>query len=134
MSNEAVVRALISALERGEPRAKLAAYFHAEAEQVEYPSAMNSTGGSRGLEAILEGAEAGARMLAAQSYDVHEFIGTGDAAAVRLTWRARTAVDLPGLPAGSALSAHIAQFYEFRAGRIRRLRSYDCYEPFGPDA
>lgn len=131
MSNEGIVRGLISAIERGAPGRTLAAYFDPDAEQVEYPSAMNPAGGSRGLEAVLAGAEVGGRMLASQSYAVHEVIGVGDVAAVRLTWRARTAIELPGLPAGSELTAHIAQFYEFRDGRVLRLRSYDCYEPFG---
>ncbi|WP_136707593.1 nuclear transport factor 2 family protein [Agromyces sp. H66] len=131
MSNQSLVRGLMSAIERGERGPALAEYFDPDAEQVEYPSVMNPTGGSRGLKGVLDGAEVGARILASQAYEMHEFLEDGDAAAVRLTWRARTAADLPGLPAGSELTAHIAQFYEFHDGRVLRLRSYDCYEPFG---
>ncbi|GAA1798376.1 nuclear transport factor 2 family protein [Agromyces neolithicus] len=130
-ANEALVRELMRAIESGEHGDALARFFTDDAEQVEYPSIMRPAGGSRGVQAMLDGSVAGAQMLAEQSYDVLEFIDGGDRAAVRLTWRATTATAIAGLPAGSTLTAHIAQFYEFRDGRIIRQRSYDCYEPLG---
>ncbi len=129
VTNESLVRALMRALESGERGASLARFFTDDAEQVEYPSVMRPAGGTRGVQALIEGSVAGARLLASQSYELLEFIAAGDRAAVRLTWRATTATEVAGLPAGSTLTAHIAQFYEFRDGRISRQRSYDCYEP-----
>lgn len=127
--NETLVRDLMRALESGEHGASLARFFTDDAEQVEYPSMMRPAGGTRGVQAMIDGSVAGARLLASQSYELLEFIDGGDRAAVRLTWRATTATEVAGLPAGSTLTAHIAQFYEFRDGLIRRQRSYDCYEP-----
>jgi hypothetical protein len=34
------------------------------------------------------------------------------------------------MPAGTRLEAHLAVFFEFRAGQIIAQRNYDCYEPW----
>jgi hypothetical protein len=34
------------------------------------------------------------------------------------------------LQPGQEMRAHFAVFLEFRDGRIRRQRNYDCFEPF----
>jgi predicted ester cyclase len=78
-----------------------------------------------------EGAELGARIIREQRYDVHRVIESGDDVAVQLTWTATTATAIGDLPAGTALTAHVAAFYDFCDGLIRRQSSYDCYEPFG---
>ena len=39
-------------------------------------------------------------------------------------------VTTDSLAAGSVLAAHICQIVELEDGRIRRLRNYDCYEPW----
>ena len=129
---EALVRELFIALESGEHGPSLARFFTEDAEQVEYPSVMRPAGGTRGVQAMIDGSVVGAELLVEQSYEVRELIVDADGAraAVRIAWRAKTAAGIAGLSAGSTLTAHIAQFYEFRDGRIRRQRSYDCYEPF----
>ena len=48
-----------------------------------------------------------------------------------LTWRGRIAGDVGPFREGQELTAHIAQFIETRDGRVARIETYDCYEPFG---
>lgn len=38
------------------------------------------------------------------------------------------AVPLGTTPAGAALKAHLAMFFEISDGRISRQRDYDCFE------
>ena len=48
-------------------------------------------------------------------------------------WPLRTgeiARDFGPFRRGQTLTAHIAQFIETRDGRICRIETYDCYEPF----
>lgn len=108
-------------------------YFHPYAVQIEHPSLMRPKGHQRPLEEIVDGAELGSRMIQRQTFQIDNIVEQGDQVALQLTWSATTAMDLPGLPSGSELVAHVAMFYEFRDGRIMRLTSYDCYEPTGTE-
>jgi ketosteroid isomerase-like protein len=48
----------------------------------------------------------------------------------RVTWSAEIGRDRGPFRAGQRLTAHLAQFITVREGRIIRLETYDCYEPF----
>ncbi len=120
---------LYAAISEGATGDQLAAFFHPDAEQVEYPSLMRPTGHRRPLAAVLEGAEVGATMIAEQTFDVHHVVEQGEHVAVQLTWTAILATTIGALPSGSRLVSHVAAFYDFRDGRVLRQSSYDCYEP-----
>jgi ketosteroid isomerase-like protein len=107
----------------------LAAFWHPDAEQIEYPSTMRPNGHRRSLAELLEGAELGLSIIRDQRFDVHTVIEDGDDVAVQLTWTATVGADLGTIDAGTALAAHVAAFYRFRDGLIVRQSSYDCYEP-----
>ena len=120
---------MYTAIESNARPEQLGAFFHPDAEQIEYPSLMRPNGHRRPLADMVEASERGARIIREQRYDVHTVVDDGDRAAVQLTWTATVAVDLPGIPAGTTLRAHVAAFYEFRDGLVLRQSSYDCYEP-----
>ena len=123
------LRRMYRAISAGAQGDELAAFFHPDAEQIEYPSVMRPEGHRRGLAEMREGAAAGARLLARQHYDVHTVVEEGDSVAVQLTWTATTAADLGAMPASTALVSQVAAFYLFRDGLVLRQSSYDCYEP-----
>lgn len=127
--HEQLVRDLLDAISGDAAAEEVAAYWHPDAEQVEYPSVMRPRGHTRGLAEMLEGYRAGSGLLRQQRYDVRNVVDDSEQVAVQLTWTATTAVDAGTLPAGTDLVAHVAIFYEFRDGRILRQGSYDCYEP-----
>jgi ketosteroid isomerase-like protein len=127
--HERLVRDLLDAIARDVPAEEVAAYWHPDAEQVEYPSIMRPSGHTRGLAEMLEGYHAGSGLLRQQRYDVRTVVDDGEQVAVQLTWTATTAVDAGTIPAGTDLVAHVAIFYAFRDGKILRQSSYDCYEP-----
>jgi ketosteroid isomerase-like protein len=127
--HEKHLRDLYAAISSNASNDELAAFFHRDAEQVEYPSLMRPEGHRRHLAEMTAGAELGRQLIESQGYDVHTVIEDGDEVAVQLTWTATTALEVGGLAAGSRLVAHVAAFYVFRDGLVLRQSSYDCYEP-----
>ncbi len=123
------IHRLYAAIEAEAPAGELAAFFHPDAEQVEFPSLVRPAGHRRALPEMLAGAEAGRALIASQRFEVHTVVTDADRAAVQLTWTATTRAAVSGLPAGSRLVAHVAAFYVFRDGLVLRQSSYDCYEP-----
>jgi ketosteroid isomerase-like protein len=128
---EAHIRRLYRAVSDGTLGDRLSAFFHSDAEQIEYPSLVRPHGHSRSLGEMMAGAERGIELVRDQRFEVFTVVQDGDQVAVQLTWRATLASGLRGLPAGTPLVAHVAAFYEFRDGLILRQSSYDCYEPIG---
>lgn len=124
------LRRLYAAIEAGATGGALRRFWHPDAEQVEYPSAMRPSGHRRGLDELIAGSEVGLTMIRDQRFDVHTVIERGDDVAVQLTWTATTATDLGAIAAGTELVSHVAAFYVFRDGLVLRQSSYDCYEPF----
>jgi ketosteroid isomerase-like protein len=123
------LRSLYAAISSGATGDRLAAYFHPDAEQVEFPSLMRPEGHRRPLADMVAGAELGLQIIHDQVYDVVSVIEDGDEVAVQLTWKAVLARAAGGIPAGTRLVAHVAAFYVFRDGLVLRQSSYDCYEP-----
>lgn len=124
-----LLRELYAAISAGVTGERLAAFFHPEAEQIEYPSLLRPHGHRRSLAEMRKGAALGATMVRDQRFDVHHVVERGEEAAVQLTWTATVAVDAGELLAGTTLISHVAAFYVFRDGLVLRQSSYDCYEP-----
>lgn len=120
---------LYAAISSGASADELGAFFHPDAEQIEYPSLMRPEGHRRPLAEMAAGAELGRQIIESQAYDVHTVLEDGDQVAVQLTWTATTRAEVGGLPAGARLVAHVAAFYVFQDGLVLRQSSYDCYEP-----
>ena len=127
---EQVVRRFIQAIVDRVPVDELAAFFHPDVEQVEFPNRIVPGGARRDLAALLEGATRGRTVLTSERYDVERIVVAGDTAVAELRWQGTTAIAIGALAAGSVLTAHICQIVELEDGRIRRLRNYDCYEPW----
>ena len=120
---------LYTAISAGATGDELAAYFHPDAQQIEYPSVMRPQGHRRGLAEMRQGAEIGAKIISDQHYEVHTMVEDGDRVAVQFTWTATVTADLGAVRAGTALVSHVAAFYIFRDGLVLEQSSYDCYEP-----
>lgn len=69
-----------------------------------------------------------------QRYEILDVIADGARVAVEMRWRGELAVPLGKLAPGDALTGQFAFFLEIREGRIAKMRNYDCYDPFEPEA
>lgn len=124
------IRRYLTAIEQGATGEALAAFYTPEAVQEEFPNRLAPNGARRDLNAILEGAERGQKVLTAQTYEIVSAMESGDRVALELIWTATLAVPIGSIAAGGQMRARFAQFIELREGRIAAQRSYDCFDPF----
>jgi len=126
----AVARALHEALEAGVHGRALEEFFTPDANTVERPNLIKPRGALIALEQIMANSTAGAGLLAQQRYQLVDAVAHDDLAILRLLWTGTVAHDVGPFRAGQQLTAHIAQFVTTRDGRISKIETYDCYEPF----
>jgi ketosteroid isomerase-like protein len=110
--------------------AALRRVLHPEAQVHEYPNAITPNGSVRNCDESVAAFLAGKDLLSAQSFDVHEAFSSGDRVAVRATWRGTLARPVGEIPAGRELVAQIGALLTVRDEMVRRLETFDCYEPF----
>jgi ketosteroid isomerase-like protein len=130
MSLERKARAYITAVEGGATGDELAAFYHPDAIQQEFPNRVVPTGVQRDLADILRGAESGQRLMERQIYDIHTVTELGDRVILEYTWRGYPREPVGAVRPGEAISARICQVIEFEDGLIIRQRNYDCFDPF----
>ena len=78
MSLERKARAYVAAVEGGAVGDDLAAFYHPDAVQYEFPNRLVPHGAQRDLDAILQGAERGMKLMERQIYDIHTVTELGD--------------------------------------------------------
>ena len=123
-------RRYLAAIERGATGAELAAFFTDDVVQEELPNRLVPSGARRDLAAILEGAERGQQILAAQRFEVRSGLAAGERVVLEVRWTGSFTIPLGTLPPGGEMRAHFAMFLDFRDGRIAAQRNYDCFEPW----
>lgn len=127
-ANLQAARRYLDALSRGTTGDALAAFFTEDVVQEEFPNRFVPQGARRGLPELLEGAERGQRVMAAQRWEVRGEMARDDRVALEVVWIGTLAIPLGTLPAGGEMRAHFAVFLEFRDGRIAAQRNYDCFD------
>jgi SnoaL-like domain len=125
-----LVHALHRSIETGTHGAEMQTRFTHDAVTVERPNLISPTGRASGLEQMAAASETGSKLLSEQKFDVFSEMVVDETAIVRLTWTGTVAVDAGPFHAGQQLTAHVAQFVTASDGRISRIETYDCYEPF----
>lgn len=128
--NEKRARAYLAAIQAGATGDALAAHFHPEIEQHEFPNRLTPKGAKRNLSGLLDGAVRGQSILSAQHYEVRNVIQDGDRMALEVTWSGTLAISIGSLGPGDKMTARFGVFLEFRDGRIWRQHNYDCFDPF----
>jgi len=129
-ANLDLIRLYLKDLALGVTGDGLAAYFTADAIQIEYPNLLNPNGGRSNLATLLKRAEQGQRVLRRQSYQVTSELAQGKHVAVEALWIGELAIQLGSLKPGDEMKAHFAMFFELEGGKIRSQRNYDCFQPW----
>jgi ketosteroid isomerase-like protein len=128
--NIQTIREYLAAVESTATGDALARFYTPDALQIELPNRLNPNGGHSDLPNLLRRAEQVPAILQSQEYEIHSALAQGNHVAVEATWTAVLAVPIGSLPAGGAMMAHFAIFFEMRDGKIHRQRNYDCFEPW----
>jgi ketosteroid isomerase-like protein len=129
-SNLDAARRYLAAVEGGAQGAALAEFYTPDAIQEEFPNRLTPAGARRDLTAVLDAAERGRRVMAAQRYEVRGAVANGDRVALEVAWTGTLAMAVGSLPAGGTMRARFGVFLEFRDGKIAAQRNYDCIEPW----
>lgn len=108
----------------------LAAFFHPDVIQREYPNALTTRGQTRDLKKLLADSERAKTLLSSQRYAVRSAFEHGDTVAVEMDWTGTLAIPVRTLPVGAQMHAACSMFLTFKDGRIVSQRNYDCFEPF----
>ena len=131
---QALVVALMEALEGGAHGPELMRFFHPDVTQIEYPSLIDPRLMHHDLAAMVAGSERGAGMLAYQRYAVDRWIQSGDTVVCQAQWQAKLAKDVGPLPKGLEFHTYSLLIFTFRDGLIVKQEAYDCYVPFASAA
>ena len=130
LTNLDAARQYLAAIQRGVTGDELAQFFTPDIVQEELPNRVVPDGKRRKLAGILEGAERGQRVLAAQRFEIRTAVATNDRVVLEVLWVGTLAMAFGTIPAGGEMRAHSAMFLEFRDGKIAAQRNYDCFEPW----
>lgn len=109
---------------------ELRVFYHPHIEHIEYPNAITKNTTFRNIDALLEGAEKGSKVLVKEEYEIIKSYGFEDSVIIEAIWTGTLAIPLGKLEPGDKMKAYFAQFFEIKDGKIFRQRNYDCFEPF----
>src|SRR3954471_12038234 len=110
--NLAIARRYLETIESGAEGGALAEFFTKDVVQEEFPNRLSPIGQHRNLQALLDSARKGKKIISHQKYDILNAIGDGDNVALEVFWSGLLAIALEGLPANSQLRAHVSIFLQ----------------------
>ena len=128
--NLETARRYLEALETGAQDAALAEFFTKDVVQEEFPNRLSPIGVHRNLNAILDAARKGRKVIRAQKFEIMNSIADGDRVALEVFWSGFLAVPVDTLPADAHIRAHFSMWLEFKDGKICRQHNYDCFDPW----
>lgn len=129
-SNKQLVLDFLRMLEKQESADEFLNFYHPDIEKTEFPNAITKNTTVRTLQDLKDAFGKGSKLLTKQEYEVKNLVSAGDTVVLECIWRGTLAIPLGSIPAGGQMTAHFAQIFEFKDGRIYRQRNYDCFEPF----
>ncbi len=120
----------IKTLQNRSSAEELLQFYHPDIEQIEFPNALTKNTGIRNLSDMTAAAERGKKVLLKEEYDIIKSYIFENTVALEVIWTGILAIPFGNIPAGGQMKAYFAQFYEFKDGKIIKIRNYDCFEPF----
>ena len=128
-NNVAVVGRLVAAIEAFDGET-VAALYHPDVVQTEYPNRLYAKGQVRSAETMLKDLPRGRQVLRSQRYPIDVIFAGGDKVTVETRWEGILNIPLGALQPGDAMVAHICMVFTLRDGRVIAQKNYDCYEDF----
>ena len=126
-TNMAAALSFVRAVETMDGR-KMEGFFAADVEQVEMPNAFKPAGQVRDFSALKADIDKSKGIIEQQKYEILNTVSRGDLVVLEMVWHGTVVTDLPPLRAGQKLRAQCVAVFEFREGKVVRLRNYDCFD------
>jgi len=129
-NNLQTVKAFLKAVENRNGFEELPQFYHPDVIQTEYPNAITKNLANRTLKDLGNAAAKGKQVLQKEEYEIIHAYEINDTVIMEALWKGTLAISIGKLAAGDVMTAHFAQFFQFKDGKIFRQRNYDCFEPF----
>ena len=107
---------------------KMEGFFAPDVEQIEMPNAFKPAGQVRDLRALAADIDKSKGIIEQQKYDILNTVAHGDIVVLEMVWHGTVVTDLAPLHSGQKLRAQCVAVFEFRDGKVIRLRNYDCFD------
>jgi ketosteroid isomerase-like protein len=104
--------------------------LHPEYIQWELPNILNKNGQKSNLAESFKRIETAKTILTTQKYDITTVMEQGNRVVIETIWTATMAIDAGPIKKGQQMRAFISMFFDFKDGKIHRVRNYDCFDPF----
>ncbi|HVY50420.1 MAG TPA: nuclear transport factor 2 family protein [Devosia sp.] len=130
MDTETFVRSFLAAIEQDRLIGHEDDWYTTDAEQIEWPNRLAPNGARRTLSELKDAGLRGRAIIDTQRYEVMTLLSEGGRVAVEAIFRATFKIDVAGLRKGETMQANFAMFFELQGGKIRRHRTYDCFQPW----
>ncbi|HEY1870397.1 MAG TPA: nuclear transport factor 2 family protein [Chitinophagaceae bacterium] len=129
-NNLQTVKAFFKAVEDRNRFGELAIFYHSDILQTEYPNAITKNLTERTLTDLKDAAAKGKQVLQKEKYEIVHAYEINDTVIIEAIWKGTLAISIGKFTTGDVMTAHFAQFFQFKDGKIFRQRNYDCFEPF----
>jgi ketosteroid isomerase-like protein len=123
-------KSFVAAVAAGKPREVIESFYTEDVTQEVNPSLVAPEGTTRDFIHMRAAYDRSRRIIRAQTYDVISAFASGNTVVIEVIWTATLEVGMGRLKPGDTMRARYAQFFEFRADKICRIRNYDCFDPF----
>lgn len=127
---EAIALRFVRAVGNRKSFADIAEFYHPDVKQIEFPNAVTKTTAVRSFADLKKASDAGQKVITKERLDVIRSFSSGNTVIVEAKWTGTLAIPLGKLPVGGEMTAHFAQFFEFKDDKIIEQRNYDCFDPF----
>ena len=107
---------------------KMEGFFAPDVEQTEMPNAFKPAGEVRDLSALKSDIGKSKGIIEQQKYDILNTIAHGEVVVLEMVWHGTVVTDIPPLKEGQYLRAQCVAVFEFREGKVVKLRNYDCFD------
>lgn len=125
-----IAKSFIKAIEKGKAGEELEKYYHKDIEHITYPNALTKDMTKRNLADLKKASERGKSILSKQTYQITKAYLQGKTVVIEAIWTGTLKIAIGRVPIGAEMTAHFAQFFEFKNGKIIRQRNYDCFDVF----
>ncbi|GAA5225377.1 nuclear transport factor 2 family protein [Membranihabitans marinus] len=125
-----IVEDFIKVLENRESFDEVLEFYHPEIEQIEFPNTLTTNKTVRNYKELAIAAEKGKAVLKKETYKILKKYTFDNVVIIEAQWTGILAIPIGKLKPGDVMTAHFAQFYEFKDGKIIKQRNYDCFDPF----
>ena len=107
---------------------KMEGFFAPDVEQTEMPNTFKPAGQVRDLSALKSDIGKSKGIIEQQKYDILNTIAHGEIVVLEMVWHGTVVTDIPPLREGQKLRAQCVAVFEFREGKVVKLRNYDCFD------